>query len=83
MGHAAGRTAARIAADDQALAALRWHWGEAYEIGRDDDRGWHARRHDGLGGDLTAADPDGLHAGIAADYAVRPVPRSCTPPEER
>ena len=61
--------------DKHALEALRWDWGEAYDIGRDDERGWRARRRDGLGGDLTAPDADGLYEVIAADYAARHVPR--------
>jgi hypothetical protein len=68
--------------DQYALEALRWDWGDAYEIGRDDERGWWARRRDGLGGDLTAPDPDGLYEAIAADYALKPVPRSA-PPADR
>jgi hypothetical protein len=76
MEHAAGRTAAGKAADDDALDALRFHWGDAYEIGRDDERGWWARRRDGFGGDLSVAGPDELYEAIAADYALKPVPRS-------
>jgi hypothetical protein len=80
MEHAAGRTAASTAADHYALEALRWDWGDAYEIGHDDERGWRARRRDGLGGDLTATDPDGLYALIGDDYALRPVPRDYSAP---
>jgi hypothetical protein len=58
---------------EQALEALRFHWGDAYEIGHDDERGWWAKRRDGLGGDLTAAEPDQLHAAIVADYNLNPV----------
>lgn len=65
-----------------ALEALRWDWGDAYEIGFDDDRSWHARRRDGLGGWLTATCPDELYEVIAADYAFKPVPRSVMPGEE-
>jgi hypothetical protein len=61
--------------DWEALEALRWHWGEAYEIGRDDTRGWRARRRDGLGGDITAGGPDDLRQAIRGDYAVKAVPR--------
>ncbi len=61
--------------EGEALDALRWHWGEAYEIGRDDASGWHARRRDRLGGPLTGAGPDELGQAIVADYAFRPVPR--------
>jgi len=76
---AAGRTAAgagMTAADKAALDELMHHWGEAYEIGWDSDRGWHARRLDGVGGELAAAGPDGLRAEISADYKLRPVPRT-------
>jgi hypothetical protein len=37
---AAGGAAGGRTADDYALEALRWDWGEAYEIGRDHERGW-------------------------------------------
>ena len=60
---------------NQELAALRYGWGEAYEIGHDEDHGWRARRRDGLGGDITAGDPDELWAAIQADYVHKPVPR--------
>ena len=66
----AARTASAVA-----LEALRWDWGDAYEIGCDDDRGWRARRRDGLGVYLTAPDPDALYGVIAADYDLKPVPR--------
>ena len=72
---AAGGAAGGRTADDDALEALRWNWGEAYEIGRDDEHGWHARRRDGLGGYLTGSDPDGLREQIRADYALKRVPR--------
>lgn len=58
---------------EQALDALRFHWGDAYDIGHDDDRGWWARRRDGIGGDLTAAEPGQLHTAIVADYNLNPV----------
>ena len=61
--------------DEQALAALRWGWGEAYRIGRDATRGWWAARRDGKGGDLTAGDSDELWQAIVDDYALLPVPR--------
>lgn len=79
MEDAAGRTTASTratAADTDALDALRWHWGEAYEIGVDDERGWWARRGDGLGGDITASGPDELRAAIWENYALKPVPRA-------
>lgn len=74
-GAAGGRTA-----DDYALEALRWDWGEAYEIGRDDEHGWHARRRDGLGGYLTGGDHDGLRAAIRSDYTLKKVPRDAAVP---
>jgi hypothetical protein len=61
-----------------ALEAVRFDWGEAYAIERDDEHGWRAKRLDGLGGWLTAAGADGLYEVIAADYALKPVPRSAT-----
>lgn len=57
------------------LEALRWDWGDAYEI----EHGWRARRLDGLGGWLTAANSGELYQVIAANYDARPVPRSVTP----
>jgi hypothetical protein len=76
---AAGGAAGGRTADDDALEALRWDWGEAYEIGRDDERGWHARRRDDLGGHLTGADHNELRVAIRADYALKRVPRDTAP----
>jgi hypothetical protein len=59
---------------ESALDALRFHWGDAYEIEVSGGK-WRAKRLDGLGEWIEAADPDGLGWGIAADYAVKPVPR--------
>lgn len=73
----AARDMKGIAARD-ALDALRWHWGDAYEIGHDDEHGWRARRRDGLGEDLAAADPDEMYGVIGADYNAKPVPRDIT-----
>jgi hypothetical protein len=75
MDEAAPQAAASGTADEDALEALRWDWGEAYEIGRDGERGWHARRRDGLGGDLTGADAEELREVIRSDYTHRRVPR--------
>ncbi len=61
--------------DGQALSALRFGWGEAYRIGWDAVRGWWAKRRDGLGGDITADDPDELWHAIREDYDLKPVPR--------
>ena len=62
-------------ADDQALAALVYGWGDAYLIGFDCQRGWWAARRDQIGGYLTAHDHDGLWAAIREDYDHKPVPR--------
>jgi hypothetical protein len=61
--------------DEQALEALRLGWGEAYEIGYDDERGWWAARRDRIGGLFTAADPEALRDYVREDYGVKPVPR--------
>jgi hypothetical protein len=57
-----------------ALETLRWDWGEAYLIEIDGDE-WRAKRRDGLGGWIEAANPDGLDLAIKEDYALRRVPR--------
>jgi hypothetical protein len=57
-----------------ALAALRFHWGDAYEIGCDDGGWWYERR-DGIGGRERAGDPVELYRMIVADYEFRPVRR--------
>ena len=62
-------------ADEQALAGLRWGWGEAYRIGWDARRGWWAHRRDEKGGDITASDADALWIAIVQDYTLSPVPR--------
>jgi len=72
---AAGGAAGGRTADDDALEALRWNWGEAYLIGHDDERGWWAARRDRIGSLLTGTDADGLRAAIRADYALKRVPR--------
>jgi hypothetical protein len=38
-------------------------------------RGWRARRRDGIGGDITANDANGLLNAIREDYDLKPVPR--------
>ena len=58
-----------------ALKSLQWHWGDAYIIGRDGERGWWAARRDKIGDLLTADAPDALRDAISDDYAVKPVPR--------
>jgi hypothetical protein len=60
--------------------ALRHHQGQARKIGRDDERGYRARRRDGAGGGIAADGPDGLWAAIVAGYALRPVPRDVAVP---
>jgi hypothetical protein len=60
---------AATGAGGDALGALRFGWDDAYDIGRDDQRGYWARRRDGL-----ADDPDALWSAIRADYAVKRVP---------
>ena len=72
--------AARAGTDEDALAALRFGWGEAYRIGWDDARGWWAARRDGKGGDITAGDPDQLWQAIVDDYTLLPVPRDPAAP---
>jgi hypothetical protein len=56
--------------DEAGLEAVRFDWGEAYEI-----EAWRGKRRDGLGGWIEATDPDGLGRAIKEDHAVRPVPR--------
>jgi hypothetical protein len=65
--------------EEAALDAIRWHWGEAYEIEVQGGQ-WRARRRDGIGGQLEAANPDGLDWAITEDYAVKPVPRDAGTP---
>lgn len=62
-----------------ALEALRFNWGDAYELGFDPGRGWWAKRRDGMGGYLLADGPEGLGSAIREDYALRPVPREYDP----
>lgn len=57
-----------------ALAMLRWHWGDAYDISVDGDQ-WQAERKDGEGGTITAPGPDELRMLIMADYNANPVAR--------
>lgn len=58
----------------EALEALEFGWGDAYEIWHDGGD-WHARRRDGLGGVITAGDAEGLRNQIREDYALKRVPR--------
>jgi hypothetical protein len=75
----AGRTAAQQALIDDELAALRFHWGDAYEIELDDEHGWRARRLSSQRGWLTGVNLDELYKAIREDYTLQPVPRSFTP----
>lgn len=58
---------------DEALRALEWHWGEAYEFG--EALGvWRAvRRDNGL--TLIASEAEELRDLIIEDYSRKPVPR--------
>ena len=60
--------------DKEALEALRFGWGDAYEIWHDEG-GWRARRRDGLGGVMTEDKPDALYNAIFGNYITKPVPR--------
>lgn len=75
MDEAAATGARRETAGEQELAALQWHWGEAYLIGCDDEHGWWASRRDQIGGLITEGGPDELAVAILADYAFKPVAR--------
>jgi hypothetical protein len=66
--------AASTGADQDALGALIFNWGEAYRIGWSPELGYWAHRLDNIGGDITAEDPDGLWLAISEDYAFKPVP---------
>lgn len=56
------------------LAAIRWNWGDAYEIEVADGL-WRAKRRDWLGVWFTAPDAEGLAMLIREDYAAKPVSR--------
>ena len=61
---------------DEALRALDWHWGEAYEI--TEALGvWRAVRLDNQRA-IIAANPDDLRNLIVEDYLKDPVPRRIT-----
>ena len=62
-------------ADQEALAGLEFHWGDAYMTGRDETGTWWAARRDRIGAVLTAPSAAELQAAIRADYAASPVPR--------
>jgi hypothetical protein len=79
MGEAAPQAAegawSTAARDEEAIAALKWSWGDAYEVGEGSEGGWWAVRRDGTGGRIAAADPGELHALVSADYSLSPVSR--------
>ncbi len=59
---------------DEALDALRWHWGEAYVINCLGLGNWTAERRD-THETLRDETPLGLRDRIIADYTARPVSR--------
>lgn len=75
MERAADGNAAGVTAEAAQLEALRWHWGDAYDIGVDDGDRWWFRRRDGRGGKETAGSPDALRRAIIEDYTFCPVRR--------
>jgi hypothetical protein len=80
MDEAAPQAARTAAADGNALAELRWGWGEAYRIGWDPVRRYWANRRDGKGDDIKTPDQDALWAAIFADYTSSPVRRDYAAP---
>lgn len=67
-----------------ALDALLWDWGEAYEIEMPDvDHGWRARRLNGLGGWMGADSAEDLRSQIVSDYVAKPVRRPSDPQREQ
>jgi hypothetical protein len=57
---------------ERALEALRFTWGDAYDISAEDGL-WQARRKDSLGGPITASLPDSLNRDIRDDWTLNPV----------
>jgi hypothetical protein len=57
---------------DLALGALRFVWGNAYDITYSSGW-WLAARQDGLGGGLLAETPDEIIQLMREDYALKPV----------
>jgi hypothetical protein len=81
MHEAPQRCSARVVLRaDTALDALRWHWGDAYDVGCDDGVWWY-RRLDGLDGTRTAIGPDEVRNAIVKDYTDRPLERMPIPDE--
>jgi hypothetical protein len=60
--------------DEEELAGLEHHWGEAYNIARLGPETWVAQRRDSHS-TVGAKTPDGLLERIRQDYLGRPVPR--------
>jgi hypothetical protein len=79
MGEAAPQAAVVTVFDENALAELRYGWGDAYLIDHDSVRGWWAVRRDQTGEFITAGDHEALRARIRADYGRRPVSREVAP----
>jgi hypothetical protein len=60
--------------EEEALDALRWHWGDAYSISAAEPDVWVAQRRDNRG-TIRADSPAGLRDRILADYLACPVRR--------
>ena len=60
--------------DEEELADLEYHWGEAYNIAYLGPETWVAQRRDSHS-TVGAKTPDGLLERIRQDYLDRPVPR--------
>jgi hypothetical protein len=56
------------------LAQIRYHWGEAYEVGWQDGSFWFRRRDNGATLQCTTA--AALLSEIRLDYSAMPVPRA-------
>jgi len=67
---------------DEPLAALRWHWGEAYIINCLGPGDWLAERRD-THETLRGQTPLDLRERIITDYTARPVSRTVAPPAPR
>ncbi len=60
---------------DEPLSALRWHWGDAYQIANPEPDLWIAVRRD-TRETLRSDTPLSLRDAIIADYSAKPVPRT-------
>lgn len=60
--------------DEEDLAQLRHHWGDAYSI-EHGPSGWRAKRRDGRGDWIITRTSDDLFRAISDDYLRCPVPR--------